>query len=53
MMNDAKKLSVVVSRECWKSLSILAIKHDTTMQAMVSEMLEKSVSKKSKEIEEA
>jgi macrodomain Ter protein organizer (MatP/YcbG family) len=53
MRDDDKKLSVNVSKEAWKGLSILAIKHDSTLQDITREMIEKAVAKKGKEIDEA
>lgn len=42
----AKKVSVEVSNECWKKLKIISIQKEITLQELVKDILDRSVSKK-------
>lgn len=43
---ELKKISVEVSKECWKKLKILSIQQEITLGEQVRSMLERAVSKK-------
>lgn len=49
MRKDTKVINVEVSFECWKKLKLITINRDTTLQIVINEILEKSVSRKTTE----
>jgi hypothetical protein len=46
MAKDTKNINIEVSIECWKKLKIISISKDVTLQEVVKDILERSVSKK-------
>lgn len=48
VMRDDKKITASVSHECWKALKVLAVQKEVSLQLVVKEVLEKSMSKKIK-----
>jgi len=48
-MKDDKKITASVSHECWKALKILAVQKEVSLQLVVKDVLEKSMSKKIKD----
>lgn len=49
---ELKKVATEVSKECLKKLKIISIQKEITLSAYIKEVLERSVSKKSFEVEE-
>ena len=52
MGKDTKNINIEVSIDCWKKLKIMSISKDMTLQDVVRELLDKSISKKSNSIAE-
>ena len=46
MAKDTKNINIEISIPCWKKLKIMSISKDMTLQDVVIEVLEKSVSSK-------
>jgi len=46
--DNMKKVTAEVSKECWKTLKVLAVQKEISLQLVVQEILERSISKKSK-----
>lgn len=46
MAKNTKNINIEISCECWKKLKIISINKDMTLQDVVKEILERSVSKK-------
>jgi len=49
---DTKNINIEVGIECWRKLKMLSISKDTTLQEVVRELLEKTLSKKVIELPE-
>lgn len=52
MTKVEKKVTASVSLECWKALKVLAVQKEVSLQEVVREVLEKSMSKKIREVKE-
>lgn len=50
---ENKSISTEVSKEVWKKLKILSVQKEISLPALVKEILERSVSKKTVETEES
>lgn len=50
---DLKKVTAEVNKETWKALKVLAVQKEVSLQQVVQDILEKSMSKKSKLLEVA
>lgn len=50
MTKEEKKITASVSLECWKALKILAVQKEISLQLAVQEVLEKSMQKMIKAI---
>ena len=48
-MKEDKKVTASVSHECWKALKILAVQKEVSLQLVVQDILERSMSKKIKD----
>jgi len=48
-MKEDKKVTASVSHECWKALKVLAVQKEVSLQLVVQDILEKSMSKKIKD----
>lgn len=46
MAKDTKNINIEINMECWRKLKLVSVSRDMTLQDVVSEILEKSVSKK-------
>ena len=49
---EVKKFSVQVSNECWKKLKIVSIQKEISFLELVTNILERSVSKKTFSVDE-
>jgi macrodomain Ter protein organizer (MatP/YcbG family) len=49
---EIKKISVEVSKECWKKLKILSLNKDVTLNNLIVDILEKCANKKINQFEE-
>ena len=49
MSKSTKNINIEVSLECWKTLKKISIDKETSLQHVVSEMLEKIINKKVKQ----
>lgn len=50
--DELKKVSVEVSKECWRKLKMLSLQNDITFHEQVRDILEKSIrNKKVQEVE--
>ena len=43
---EYKKVQTEVSKECWKQLKVIAIQKEISLQRVVQDILERSMSKK-------
>ena len=50
---ESKSISTEVSKEVWKKLKIVSVQKEISLPALVKDILERSVSKKSIETEES
>lgn len=50
MKDKQKKLTIVISNECWKKLKIVSIDREITLQQLAEEILDRF--KKGKQLEE-
>lgn len=48
MTKEEKKITASVSHECWKALKVLAVQKEVSLQVVVKEVLERSMSKRVK-----
>jgi predicted HicB family RNase H-like nuclease len=48
---DMKKVTAEISKDCWKALKVLAVQKEVSLAEVVKEVLEKSMSKKLKQLE--
>lgn len=46
MSKSEKKVSASVSNDCWKSLKVLAVQREVSLQQVVQDILERYSSKK-------
>lgn len=53
MVEEQKKLSIEVSKDCWKKLKIISIDKDVGINKYIRDLLEKHVNKKSNLPEDA
>lgn len=49
-MKEDKKVTASINFECWKQLKILAVQKEVNLQAVVKEILERSMLKKIKAV---
>lgn len=45
-MSDNKKITAEVSHECWKSLKLLAVQKEVSLQQIIKQVLEKCMSRR-------
>jgi len=45
MRKDNKNINIEINMECWKKLKIISISKDMTLQDVVRDILDKSVSR--------
>ena len=51
MSKEEKKVTTSVSLECWTELKVLAVRKRVSLQEVVKDILERSMSKKIKEVD--
>lgn len=51
MSKDDKKVTTSISLECWTELKVLAVRKRVSLQEVVKDILEKSMSKRIKVID--
>ena len=52
MRKDIKNINIEISKEVWTKLKLISVSKDMTLQDVVREILDKSVSKKVIEVPE-